>query len=164
MFFCPFHTRRGTSNAVTRHCALFENKVICSSALGVQFITCIIYEAQRQNNQTTSLEKQHRVSGHRISDTKWRMSFPTIVGLSYAAEWQDSWSIKNTEAHATDYHYMASMFVAGAARSAEDKWVPGKFMAETWKRTNVCNSQFNFRWVLTIMLLLSRKLYKCCVV
>ena len=48
------------------------------------------------------------------------------------------------EAHATDDHFMAAMFVAGAAGDEEDYGVHGKLVAETWELTNMCNSQFVF--------------------
>jgi aromatic ring-opening dioxygenase catalytic subunit (LigB family) len=53
------------------------------------------------------------------------------------------------DAHATDDHFMAAMFVAGAVGDEEDYEVTGKgeLMAETWELTNMCNSQFTFgRW------------------
>jgi aromatic ring-opening dioxygenase catalytic subunit (LigB family) len=46
------------------------------------------------------------------------------------------------EAHATDDHFMAAMFVAGAAGDEEDEGVCGELKAETWELTNMCNSQF----------------------
>lgn len=46
------------------------------------------------------------------------------------------------DAHATDDHFMAAMFVAGAAGDEEDSGVCGKLYAETWELTNMCNSQF----------------------
>lgn len=46
------------------------------------------------------------------------------------------------EAHATDDHFMAAMFVAGAAGDCEDEGVYGELKAETWELTNMCNSQF----------------------
>ncbi|CAK7207202.1 hypothetical protein SEUCBS139899_010011 [Sporothrix eucalyptigena] len=48
------------------------------------------------------------------------------------------------DAHATDDHFMAVLFVAGAAGDEEDTGVSGKLMAETWELTNMCNSQFTF--------------------
>ncbi|KAL2107194.1 hypothetical protein VUR80DRAFT_5566 [Thermomyces stellatus] len=48
------------------------------------------------------------------------------------------------EAHATDDHFMAAMFVAGAAGDEEDEGVGGELKAETWELTNMCNSQFTF--------------------
>ena len=53
------------------------------------------------------------------------------------------------EAHATDDHFMAAMFVAGAAgdEADEKETGPGRLEAETWELTNMCNSQFAFgRW------------------
>lgn len=49
---------------------------------------------------------------------------------------------KFRDAHATDDHFMAAMFVAGAAGSEDDLGTHGKLMAETWELTNMCNSQF----------------------
>ncbi|KGO71717.1 Extradiol ring-cleavage dioxygenase, class III enzyme, subunit B [Penicillium italicum] len=46
------------------------------------------------------------------------------------------------DAHATDDHFMAAMFVAGAAGEFEDEGSPAFLGAETWELTNMCNSQF----------------------
>ncbi|KAJ5377416.1 aromatic ring-opening dioxygenase family protein [Penicillium cataractarum] len=46
------------------------------------------------------------------------------------------------DAHATDDHFMAAMFVAGAAGDWEDKNVKAALGAESWELTNMCNSQF----------------------
>ncbi|KAF2648383.1 aromatic ring-opening dioxygenase family protein [Lophiostoma macrostomum CBS 122681] len=46
------------------------------------------------------------------------------------------------DAHATDDHFMAAAFCAGAAGSEDDSGVYGKLEAETWELTNMCNSQF----------------------
>ena len=47
------------------------------------------------------------------------------------------------DAHATDDHFMAACFVAGAAGDWEDeKEERGRLLAETWELTNMCNSQF----------------------
>ncbi|SMQ51374.1 unnamed protein product [Zymoseptoria tritici ST99CH_3D7] len=47
------------------------------------------------------------------------------------------------DAHATDDHFMAACFVAGAAGDWEDeKEMEGRLGAETWELTNMCNSQF----------------------
>lgn len=48
------------------------------------------------------------------------------------------------DAHATDDHFMAAMFVAGAAGDEEDEGVYGVLEAETWELRNMCNSQFTF--------------------
>ncbi|CAI4214080.1 unnamed protein product [Parascedosporium putredinis] len=48
------------------------------------------------------------------------------------------------DAHATDDHFMAAMFVAGLAGDEEDEGVHGELRAETWELTNMCNSQFSF--------------------
>ncbi|SPQ25599.1 a61264a4-031d-4e7a-b460-e38d257617c8 [Thermothielavioides terrestris] len=51
------------------------------------------------------------------------------------------------DAHATDDHIMAAMFVAGAVGDEEDEGVTGELAAETWELTNMCNSQFVWgRW------------------
>ncbi|CZT18555.1 probable aromatic ring-opening dioxygenase family protein [Ramularia collo-cygni] len=47
------------------------------------------------------------------------------------------------DAHATDDHFMAACFVAGAAGDWEDEGEEkGRLEAETWELTNMCNSQF----------------------
>ena len=47
------------------------------------------------------------------------------------------------DAHATDDHFMAACFVAGAAGGWEDeRELGGRLGAETWELTNMCNSQF----------------------
>lgn len=46
------------------------------------------------------------------------------------------------DAHATDDHFMAAMFVAGAAGDIGDVGSQGMLGAETWELTNMCNSQF----------------------
>ena len=48
------------------------------------------------------------------------------------------------DAHGTDDHFMAGLFVAGAVGDKEDEDVPGKLYAETWELTNMCNSQFSW--------------------
>lgn len=51
------------------------------------------------------------------------------------------------DAHATDDHFMAACFVAGAAGDAEDENSPAVLGAESWELTNMCNSQFTIgRW------------------
>ncbi|KXJ85127.1 aromatic ring-opening dioxygenase [Microdochium bolleyi] len=45
------------------------------------------------------------------------------------------------DAHGTDDHFMAALFVAGAAGD-EDSSSYGELKAETWELTNMCNSQF----------------------
>ncbi|KAM7199235.1 hypothetical protein V8F20_005837 [Naviculisporaceae sp. PSN 640] len=49
---------------------------------------------------------------------------------------------KYRDAHATDDHFMATMFVAGLCGSVEDVGLPGVLGAEDWELTNMCNSQF----------------------
>jgi len=47
------------------------------------------------------------------------------------------------DAHATDDHFMAACFVAGAAGAwADEEEEKGRLGAETWELTNMCNSQF----------------------
>lgn len=47
------------------------------------------------------------------------------------------------DAHATDDHFMAACFVAGASGDWEDEEEePGRLGAETYELTNMCNSQF----------------------
>ncbi|KAM0268881.1 hypothetical protein ACHAQH_009884 [Verticillium albo-atrum] len=48
------------------------------------------------------------------------------------------------DAHATDDHFMAAMFVAGAVGTDEDEGCYGVLTAESWELTNMCNSQFTF--------------------
>ncbi|KAL4927330.1 DODA-type extradiol aromatic ring-opening family dioxygenase [Aspergillus undulatus] len=48
------------------------------------------------------------------------------------------------EAHATDDHFMAAMFVAGLVGDWEDRGVKGVLGAESWELTNMCNSQFTW--------------------
>ncbi|CAN8095661.1 unnamed protein product [Discula destructiva] len=49
---------------------------------------------------------------------------------------------KYREAHATDDHFIASIFVAGLCSGREDEDMRGELGAETWELTNMCNSQF----------------------
>lgn len=49
---------------------------------------------------------------------------------------------KFRDAHATDDHYMAVLFVAGLCGGREDRNAPGVLGAEDWELTNMCNSQF----------------------
>jgi len=52
------------------------------------------------------------------------------------------------DAHGTDDHFMAALFVAGAAGDEEDRGTHGKLKAEDWELTNMCNSQYTFgSWV-----------------
>jgi aromatic ring-opening dioxygenase catalytic subunit (LigB family) len=46
------------------------------------------------------------------------------------------------DAHATDDHFMAAMFVAGLVGDWEDEGTKGELGAEDWELTNMCNSQF----------------------
>lgn len=46
------------------------------------------------------------------------------------------------DAHATDDHFMAALFVAGAVGEWEDEGSKVVLGAETWELTNMCNSQF----------------------
>jgi aromatic ring-opening dioxygenase catalytic subunit (LigB family) len=43
------------------------------------------------------------------------------------------------DAHATDDHFMASLFVAGAVGDEDDIGVKAKLMAEDWELTNMCS-------------------------
>ncbi|PYH43784.1 DODA-type extradiol aromatic ring-opening family dioxygenase [Aspergillus saccharolyticus JOP 1030-1] len=55
------------------------------------------------------------------------------------------------DAHATDDHFMAAMFVAGAMGDWEDEGSPAVLGAETWELTNMCNSQFTLgRWPIKV--------------
>ncbi|KAK3325680.1 Extradiol ring-cleavage dioxygenase, class III enzyme, subunit B [Apodospora peruviana] len=49
---------------------------------------------------------------------------------------------KYRDAHATDDHFMATMFVAGLCGNKEDIGTKGILGAEDWELTNMCNSQF----------------------
>lgn len=46
------------------------------------------------------------------------------------------------EAHATDDHFMATLFVAGLCGATADEGMGGELGAEDWELTNMCNSQF----------------------
>lgn len=46
------------------------------------------------------------------------------------------------DAHATDDHLMAAMFVAGLVGSVEDVGTRVELGAEDWELTNMCNSQY----------------------
>ena len=46
------------------------------------------------------------------------------------------------DAHGTDDHFMASLFVAGLCGSQEDIGLPAQLGAEDWELRNMCNSQF----------------------
>ena len=48
------------------------------------------------------------------------------------------------DAHATDDHFMAAMFVAGAVGDEEDEGTNGDLVVEDWELTNMCNSQCVF--------------------
>ena len=51
------------------------------------------------------------------------------------------------DAHATDDHFMAALFVSGAAGDPVDERTFGVVGAESWELTNMCNSQFTIgRW------------------
>lgn len=49
---------------------------------------------------------------------------------------------KYRDAHATDDHFMAALFVAGLCGGKEDEDMRGEMGAEDWELTNMCNSQF----------------------
>lgn len=46
------------------------------------------------------------------------------------------------EAHATDDHFLASLWVAGLCGAKGDEDMMGELGAEDWELTNMCNSQF----------------------
>lgn len=46
------------------------------------------------------------------------------------------------DAHGTDDHFMATMFIAGLCGDEADKDMKGEMGAEDWELTNMCNSQF----------------------
>ncbi|CEN61145.1 Extradiol ring-cleavage dioxygenase, class III enzyme, subunit B [Aspergillus pseudodeflectus] len=48
------------------------------------------------------------------------------------------------DAHATDDHFMAALFVAGLVGDWEDVGTKGELAVESWELTNMCNSQFTF--------------------
>ena len=47
------------------------------------------------------------------------------------------------DAHATDDHFMASLFVAGLVGDEDDIGVKGRLMAEDWELTNMCSKYCN---------------------
>lgn len=49
---------------------------------------------------------------------------------------------KYRDAHATDDHFMATMWVAGLCGGRDDVDMKGVMGAEDWELTNMCNSQF----------------------
>ncbi|KAK8041324.1 hypothetical protein PG994_014331 [Apiospora phragmitis] len=49
---------------------------------------------------------------------------------------------KYRDAHGTDDHFMATMFVAGLCGGRGDEGMQGEMGAEDWELTNMCNSQF----------------------
>jgi hypothetical protein len=52
------------------------------------------------------------------------------------------------DAHGTDDHFMATMFVAGLCGHVDDEGIQGEMGAEDWELTNMCNSQFTLgTWV-----------------
>jgi hypothetical protein len=46
------------------------------------------------------------------------------------------------EAHGTDDHFMANLFVAGAAGDVQDQDTKNVMKAECWELVNMCNTQF----------------------
>ncbi|KAL4905120.1 hypothetical protein BDW74DRAFT_185218 [Aspergillus multicolor] len=48
------------------------------------------------------------------------------------------------DAHGTDDHFMAALFVAGLVGDWEDVGTEARLGAESWELTNMCNSQFTF--------------------
>lgn len=55
---------------------------------------------------------------------------------------------KYREAHATDDHFMATLFIAGLCGAKGDESIPGEMGAEDWELTNMCNAQFTLgSWV-----------------
>lgn len=51
------------------------------------------------------------------------------------------------DAHATDDHFMAVLFVAGVVGDEDDEGMRGELVAETWELRNMCNSQYAWgRW------------------
>ncbi|KAG4422616.1 hypothetical protein IFR04_004237 [Cadophora malorum] len=54
---------------------------------------------------------------------------------------------KYRDAHGTDDHFMAAMFVAGLCGSVEDIGTAAELGAEDWELRNMCNSQFTLgKW------------------
>ena len=72
------------------------------------------------------------------------------------------------DAHATDDHYMAALFVAGAVGDVGDQGCRGKLMAEDWELTNMCSKSaliplVRWRVVCVALALLSNYMrYKRC--
>jgi aromatic ring-opening dioxygenase catalytic subunit (LigB family) len=65
---------------------------------------------------------------------------------------------KYRDAHATDDHFMASMFVAGLCGEFEDRGTPARLGAEDWELRNMCNSQFTLgNWPLESLNLVDAK-------
>jgi hypothetical protein len=48
------------------------------------------------------------------------------------------------EAHGTGNHFMAALFVAGAAGDVRDVETRNVMKAECWELGNMCNTQFQF--------------------
>ncbi|TGO19722.1 hypothetical protein BPAE_0336g00020 [Botrytis paeoniae] len=51
---------------------------------------------------------------------------------------------KYRDAHGTDDHFMAAMFVAGLCGDLEDRGTAAVMGAEDWELRNMCNSQYIF--------------------
>ncbi|TGO52900.1 hypothetical protein BOTNAR_0311g00110 [Botryotinia narcissicola] len=51
---------------------------------------------------------------------------------------------KYRDAHGTDDHFMAAMFVAGLCGDFEDRGTAAVMGAEDWELRNMCNSQYTF--------------------
>lgn len=51
---------------------------------------------------------------------------------------------KYRDAHGTDDHFMAAMFVAGLCGDFEDRGTTAIMGAEDWELRNMCNSQYTF--------------------
>ncbi len=49
---------------------------------------------------------------------------------------------KYRDAHATDDHFIPTLFVAGLCGAKTDEHMRGEMGAEDWELTNMCNSQF----------------------
>ncbi|KAK6855807.1 aromatic ring-opening dioxygenase family protein [Apiospora arundinis] len=72
--------------------------------------------------------------GGRVIRSNAKQGVPGITSLMKHPKYRD--------AHGTDDHFMATMFVAGLCGGRGDENIVGEMGAEDWELTNMCNSQF----------------------
>jgi len=77
----------------------------------------------------------------------FRQEFEDAITKSSGPELRRSLSMlmklpEYRDAHATDDHFMAALFVAGLCGAYEDVGLPAQMGAEDWELRNMCNSQF----------------------